>query len=635
VRARSRRTKGLVALVGVSYLLIGVVLWGNAWANGASTHTLCGCGDPALFLWFFQWPATAIAHGHNPLYSTAMFHPHGINLLSQTSVLGLSVPLIPVTWIWGPVASLNVAATLAPALSAFCMFWVLRRWVKWMPAAYIGGLIYGFSPSVVTSLQFAHLMTAAVMLLPLIVAALDEILLRQQHSARAGGLVLGVLLFLQFFLSSELLALSVLLAVIAILLLIGAGLILDRERLRQLAPHAVQSLVIGSLVGTVLLVYPVWFALDGPAHLSGLIWPNLGSLGGYDGSSFVGPDIAHGLNVYSILGGYQGSALPSSAYLGWGFLGVLAAGLVVWFRDRRLWFFGALFGICVACSFGERDGEWEPVRMFSHIPVVENIIVQRFMIVGFLAAAVMLAVILEHARRDVPRWLEQSGAAAVLVGGGAALGLSAIALVPVASAFSDALPFTMRPVALPRWYTQVAPHLPPNRVLLTYPAPFSGIQVGLAWQAVDAMHFSQAGGGGPQGVAHRAGSAKAGFNQLAQLAFGVAQPAPEPTASVLKAVRQAIGAWGVNTVVIAPGPADESPFEQGHNPAYAAGFMTAVLGSPPRIEAGAWVWNDVSVSRGHALTVNSRRFNSCVAYSHPYLVNQSVTSCVESIAIHR
>jgi hypothetical protein len=273
--------------------------------------------------------------------------------------------------------------------------------------------------------------------------------------------------------------------------------------------------------------------------------------------------------------------------------------------------------------------------LFSHLPVVENIIVQRFMIVGFLAAAVMLALILEHAWRDVPRWLEQSGAAAGLLGGGAALGLSAIALVPVASAFSKALPFAMRPVALPRWYTQVAPHLPPNRVLLTYPAPFSGIQVGLAWQAVDAMHFSQAGGGGPQGVAHRAGAAEGGFDQLAQLAFGVTRPAPEPTANVVKAVRQAIGIWGVNTVVIAPGPAGESPFEQGHNPAYAAGFMTAVLGRPPRIEAGAWVWNNVSVAHGHSLIVNSRRFNACVAYSHPYVVNQSVSSCVESIATHR
>ena len=93
-----------LAAVGVVYLALGFVLWVHAWAQGATTHTLCGCGDPALFLWFFQWPATALAHGQNPFFSTALFHPGGINLLAQTSVTGLSLPLVPVTWIWGPVA---------------------------------------------------------------------------------------------------------------------------------------------------------------------------------------------------------------------------------------------------------------------------------------------------------------------------------------------------------------------------------------------------------------------------------------------------------------------------------------------------------------------------------------------------
>ena len=60
---------------GVLYLALGFVLWVHAWAEGATTHTLCGCGDPALFLWFFQWPATALAHGQNPFFSTALFHP--------------------------------------------------------------------------------------------------------------------------------------------------------------------------------------------------------------------------------------------------------------------------------------------------------------------------------------------------------------------------------------------------------------------------------------------------------------------------------------------------------------------------------------------------------------------------------
>ena len=103
---------GVLAGAAIRYLLLGFVLWIHAWAQGATTHTLCGCGDPALFLWFFQWPATALAHGQNPFFSTAMFHPGGINLLAQTSVTGLSLPLVPVTWIWGPVASLNVASTV-------------------------------------------------------------------------------------------------------------------------------------------------------------------------------------------------------------------------------------------------------------------------------------------------------------------------------------------------------------------------------------------------------------------------------------------------------------------------------------------------------------------------------------------
>ena len=216
------------------YLALGFVLWVHAWAQGATTHTLCGCGDPALFLWFFQWPATALAHGHNPFFSTALFHPTGINLLAQTSVTGLSLPLVPVTWIWGPVASLNVASTIAPALSAFTAFVVIRRWAPWTPAAFVGGLLYGFSPFVLSSLEFAHLMTAALMLLPLILAVLDEILIRQRHSPVWSGVLLGLLLFGQFFLSSELLAVAVVVIVISLVALVAAALLTDRTGLRRL-----------------------------------------------------------------------------------------------------------------------------------------------------------------------------------------------------------------------------------------------------------------------------------------------------------------------------------------------------------------------------------------------------------------
>jgi hypothetical protein len=590
-----------LAAAGVVYLALGFALWVHAWADGASTHTLCGCGDPALFLWFFQWPATALAHGHNPFYSTALFHPTGINLLAQTSVTGLSLPLVPVTWIWGPVASLNVASTLTPALTAMTAFVVIRRWVPWTPAAFVGGLLYGFSPFVLTSLEFAHLMTAALMLLPLILAVLDEILIRQRHSVLGGGLLLGLLVFAQFFLSSELLAITAMVVLVSLVVLVAVALVADRAALRRLAPHAAAGLGVGLGVGALLLAWPVWFALDGPAHLTGLVWPNVGVIGGFIPSSFFTLAYPSPHVVFLALGGYEGAPLGSAAYLGWSFLVVMAVGLVVFRRDRRLWFFGFLLVLCALCSLGIRRGQWVPARLFDHIPVLQNVIQQRFMAIGYLAAAVMLSVVLDRVHALAPDWRGAVGA----------LAAGCVALVPMTAVFGSRLPFAMRPVVLPRWYAEVAPSLPPGRVLLSYPPPFSGIQSAMAWQAVNRMHYSQAGGGGPEGVPRRAGSAVAGFHVLTLLAFGVNSPVPAGNPAELAAVRHALTVWQVNTVVIATDPAAPS-LEQGRDPAYAAAFMTAALGRPPTIEAGAWVWNHVQPGRFRALSVTAGTLGSCV-----------------------
>ena len=573
--------------VGLAYLLLGFVLWVHAWADGATTHTLCGCGDPALFLWFFQWPATALAHGQNPFYSTALFHPTGVNLLSQTSVMGESLPLVPVTWIWGPVASLNVASTVTPALTAFFAFLVLRRWAPWTPAAFLGGLFYGFSPFVLASLEFAHLMTASLMLIPLVLAVLDEILIRQRHRAGPTGLVLGLLLFGQFFLSSELLVVVVFVGAVGILAVVAVGHVSDPAEVRRRAPHAARALAVGMGAAVVLLAWPVWFALEGPAHLSGLVWPSIGIIGGLDFGSFVSPQLPHmGSDIYLALGGYEGAPLPSAGYLGWTLLAVLAGGLVVFRRDRRLWFFGFIVALCAWCSLRTVYKHWTlvPAELFARLPLLENVIPQRFMTIGFLAAAIMLAVIVDRVHESVPGWTGVVGA----------LAAAALALVPMATTFGPDLPFTMRPVLLPAWYTEVAPTLASGRVLLSYPTPFSGIQSAMSWQAVNRINYNQAGGGGPQGVARRAGSARAGFNVLASLGFGVGGSEPLGTPAQLAAVRHALSVWQVNTVVIATDPAAPN-LQQGRDPTYAAAFFTAALGRLPTIQAGAWVWDDVQL----------------------------------------
>ena len=173
------------AVAFAGYLALSVLLWWGVWSTHPTSVDECACNDPSLFVWFLEWPAYAIAHGHNPFYSTSLFHPTGINLLSNTGVLAIGVPLAPVTWLFGPVATLNVASTLGPALTALSMFWLLRRWVRWAPAAFVGGLVFGFSPFAFVNLAVAHLKPRSWFSFPLIVGCLDELLVRQRQATGA------------------------------------------------------------------------------------------------------------------------------------------------------------------------------------------------------------------------------------------------------------------------------------------------------------------------------------------------------------------------------------------------------------------------------------------------------------------
>jgi hypothetical protein len=460
------------------------------------------------------------------------------------------------------------------------------------------------------------------MLLPLILAVLDEILIRQRHRASWSGVLLGLLLFAQFFLSSELLAIAVVVILICIVALVVAGLVGDRQGLQRRAPHAAEALVVGGVVGAGLLAWPVWFALEGPAHLSGLIWPNVGVIGGYVPASFVTTEYPPRLHSFLPLSGYSGPPLASAAYLGWGFLLVIAGGLAAFWRARRLWFFTFVFAVCVVFSLGERRGQWEPAWIFSRIPVIDNVIEQRFMAIGFLAAAVILAVVLDRVHHAVPDWW----------GAFASLLVTAVALAPMALIFGGRLPFTMQAVVLPRWYTEVAPTLPPGRVLLSYPAPFSGLQSAMAWQAVNDISYSQAGGGGPQGVQRRAGSAAAGFGLLSNLGLGQLAPPPAGTPAQLAAVRHALSVWKVNTVVVATDPALPTT-QLGRDTLYAAAFMTAALGEAPTLQAGAWVWDDVRLDLHPALRIGPDSLEGCVRpvegpTERQVAVTQLVPACV-------
>jgi hypothetical protein len=603
----ARRWRGTL-VSGLVYLVLAMVLWWQVWSTHPTSTTTCGCGDGARFLWFFEWPAYAITHGHSLFYSSWLFHPTGINLLNDTSVLALGLVLTPVTLALGPVAAMNVGLTLAPALSALTMAVLLRRWVRWAPAAFVGGLVYGFSPFVVTELALNQLNIAFLAIPPLMVMALDELLVRQRRSPYRVGGALGILVALQFFVSTEVLVIAVLFGAVAVALVVGFTWIRERAEIGPRVGHAVRGSLTALAVATALVAYPLWFLLRGPAHLSGPIWSN-GSLSRFGNTltSFwsVGSLGRLGAGM-TRFGGYQGPKLPGLGYLGAGVVVLAVGGVVVWRHDRRLLLFGGLGIVAAVFSLGPGHGYWVPWQLVEHVPWVGDVVEIRFTVVLLLCAAVMVAVVIDRGRT----WLAEHRVQPLGLGAGVLAGALAVAtLLPSVVAVWPNVPLTARAVVLPRWYTEVGSALPPGRVILAYPAPFSGLQSSQAWQAVNRMRWAQAGGGGPQGQPGRAGAARPGFEVLmaASLPIGAA---PGPTPANLAAIRRALDQWEVTTIVV-PDQAGLPLYEQGRSTAYAVGLLTAAMGRPPLYAHSAWVWSAVA-HRGDPAVMSPAAFAACV-----------------------
>jgi hypothetical protein len=532
------------------------------------------------------------------LETTALNYPHGINLLANTSELAIGVVLAPITWLFGPVATLNVALTLAPALSALAMFVLLLRWVSWAPAAFFGGLFYGFSPFILVSLTNAHLMLAMAVVPPLLVLCLDELLFRQRWNPIVTGLAIALLLTLQFFIGTEMLLIIVVSMVISILLIVVYGVLHNRNAVRSHSQYALNAGAVAAVTTVVLLAFPTEFALHGPAHYVGAIWPGvLGVIYRSAGTTLKGFMVTPSAYASDLLmpsrelGGYQGPVL-SQQYFGLGVAATLLIGFLVLRRDRRLWFFGLLALVSAALSLSVTRTSWSPWSDLSHLPLLQNIQPGRFVLVAYLAVAAMLALIVDRTWKMVRNTSGRRSAIVSACGPALCATLVAgVAIAPIASYFSQGIPLTSQPVVVPAWFSTIAPHLRSKQVLLVLPAPFSSKTSAIAWQAIDSNDYSLVGVGGPSGVISRAGKERDG-----QVVLTAVSVDPEQAGFVdrnhVVAVREALRGWGV-TVVVIPDQSRLPLYERMPSVTSAKALMTAAIGMRPLRQTGAWVWVDV------------------------------------------
>jgi hypothetical protein len=618
VRVQARWWRGIPSSGGV-YLLGSLILWwnvwwANIWSGHTTTTTISTSNDTSAFIWFLEWPAYAVTHGRSFTFTTALFHPTGFNLLTNTGVLAIGMPLLPVTWIFGPVVSFNVALTLAPVVSALAMFVLLRRWVTWLPAAFLGGALYGFCPFILQSLTEGQLHQGFLMFPPLIVLCLDEILFRQRARAWVVGLILALLVTAQFFVGTEILVmLALVVACCFVIIAVFWALRTDRSMVQL--RYAATGLLVGGVVSVALLAFPAWYALAGPAHLSGRIWPlDLPHLG-TSLSGFINP-------VRVASSPFTGAGFTRQ-YLGIGLVVVCVVGLCIWRRDKKLQFAGAGAGISLVLSLGAGHRLPLPWRFFGNLPVLLNIFPSRFVIIAYLALGVMLGLIVDHvycavAARPVPehpvgrsrpadatRTSSPVPRAAV-----AAFAVGVVALLPLVDYVAPDVPVRAHAVVLPSWFRNVGPTLPGHQVVLVLPMPYF-LENSLTWQALDHMNYDLVSGVGPEGDPSRNGQNAPAQQFLDDLATPASSP-PVVTPEAITTVRQTIDRWGVTTIVI---PTDgHLPFWQWrvNSVPISVAFMTLVTGMRPVLQDNAWVWYGVQHS-GPPTTMSTTAFNSCTS----------------------
>jgi hypothetical protein len=458
-------------------LALSVLIFGRAVIAHPATVYVGRGPDPQLYIWFMAWWAHAISHGVNPFLTSVIWAPSGVNL-AWTANMPLAAWLVyPVTRGFGPIVSYNLLCLLSPALAGWSAF-VLCRYVcgAWRPAM-LGGLLFAFSPYVL-SRMLGNMDLTLICPLPLSVYVT---LRRIDGNLDATGFVaaLALLVAVQFLLFAEIVASATLFGAAAFLLAAPAMAQRERRRLFETAALAAVSCAAAAIIVSPYLYYMFAFAtppgeIFSPWHfatdLASLLIPTtVNQLGR---AQFFAP-IAYQ---------FRAELAESGAYLG---LPLLAIAILFarerWNAPNGRFLIHLLVVICILAMGPQLEIAGRIVMGFpgsalAHLPLIDKALPARFMLYAYLVLAVMVAVWLaEHDSNQKLRW---------------ALGL---AIVPFMLPNLSASYWTT-PAAIPAFFLGGAyrQYLAPGETVIVLPYGILG--EGMLWQAATDMYFRMAEG---------------------------------------------------------------------------------------------------------------------------------------------
>ena len=109
------------------YLALACWVTSGLWRDMNAFALVNGGSDVHFFEWVLVHATRIFTHGENPLFSPQLNAPDGVNMMANTGLLGLTVPLVPVTLLFGPAVAFTLMLTGGPTATAWAWYHVLSR----------------------------------------------------------------------------------------------------------------------------------------------------------------------------------------------------------------------------------------------------------------------------------------------------------------------------------------------------------------------------------------------------------------------------------------------------------------------------------------------------------------------------
>ena len=585
-RVRDRRADLLVTLAALA-----LALWvtSGMWRDPNSRAITVNSSDQALFEWLLAFGGHALTHGENPLYTTLINVPDGVNLAVNTSITVYAAVFAPLTYLIGPPATFLVILTLNLTATAVAWYWLLSRYlVRSRLAAGVGALFIAFCPAMVSHAN-AHLNWTAGWLVPLLIWGVFR--LRRPGRAITGGIVLGLLVAAAFSIAAEGLFFTAL--ALGVFLAVWALHPARWPEVRAALPRMAAGLGVTALVAGALLAYPLWLHFLGPQRFHGT---------GFDPLIHSEDIAAYGSYPRRSLAGWAGwgTSLAPNPTEENSFFGVpllvlaLACFALLWWRADRafratLAALGVTAVVFAVLSWGptvkwngRRFDQTLPFGVLDNLPVINAALPSRLALVVAPVIGLLLAYAIDSLRARPPRH-RVSGLAWAL---GFVAALLPLVPTPLLTSVREPIPQFITSGAWQRY-------VPPDGVLTPLPLTVDVYPDGQRWQAYALAHRQGEfripagfflGPGGPEGRG-RIGPVPRTFDSLMDQA-GRTGLVPIITDGSIRESRADLRHWGVRAVVLpdrvhgAKYDVDEDALRR---------TATALLGPPERVE-DVWLW---------------------------------------------